>query len=72
MLNAKGLMKVQRMLMVSVFPVQNGLKQRNALWLLPTMASLKSARKSGRIVNGWDTISVWAVLMISIIWRQHK
>jgi hypothetical protein len=34
MLNAKASTKVQRML-ISVFAVQNGLKQDNASWLLP-------------------------------------
>jgi len=59
-------------LLISVLPVQDGLKQENALRLLPLIFNSKSSRKSGRIVNGWDTIGVWAVLMISTIWRQYK
>ena len=59
-------------MLIGVFLVQNGLNQGNVLWLLTFTLNSKSARKSGRIVNGWNTISVWSVLMISIIWRQHK
>jgi len=71
MLNAKPPTKVQRMLN-GVFPVQNGLKQGNILWLLTSILNSRSVRESGRIVCGWNTIIAWSVLMLSIIWRQHK